>query len=136
MDPCSRLRTKLILLHSERIFANHSHHVHVCHYKAAALLNVLKHTLHTCVLQPLGSSEPKSQTAPSSTTSTSFSTHNSALQVFTAPGEPQPPREQQALVESREQNGAILPEEQCAIKLFSQVYPAALVDPFHTAPLS
>jgi len=46
------------------------------------------------------------------------------------------PSNQQIVTESREQNSAVLPEEQFAIKLLSQVYPVALVDPSLTPPLN
>lgn len=45
------------------------------------------------------------------------------------------PSDLQPAMESREQNSAILPEEQFAIELFKQAYPVALVDPFHKPPL-
>lgn len=119
------LWTQLILLHAESTFAT-TPIMYLCPTRAAALLNVLKHTLHTWLLQPLGSSEPKPQTAlpaqpapPSPHTQLCSAGLHSSWRAL--PGSSR----HWWRAENREQNGAILPEnnvpQSCSARCIQQL---------------
>lgn len=112
----------------------HSHHVPVSHSSCSTPECPKTHSAHVAA-SASGQLRAKAPDRPSSTTSTSFSTHTTLLRRFAQLLE-SPAREQQALVESREQRTerGYSSWEQCATKLLSQVYPAALADPF-TQPI-